>query len=228
MKVLVAEDEPMLRTGLEDLLRGAGHTVTAVGDGISAVTAGSKAAYDMVLLDVMMPRLDGVEVCKRLRAAHPTLPIIMLTARGAEDDKVRGLQVGADDYVTKPFGARELLARMEALSRRVRGAPPAPDTVSLDGCTLDLGRCTATRDGAAVTLTAREAHILRFLFQNRNRAVTRAELLEHVWGVSPNMETRTVDVTVANLRHKIERDASQPRIIHSVKGVGYAWGGGST
>ncbi len=224
MRVLVVEDEPVLRAGLTDLLGGAGHDVTAVADGATAAARGTSEVFDLVLLDVMLPKLDGVEVCKRLRAVHPSLPIIMLTARGAEDDKVRGLSVGADDYVTKPFGARELLARMDALLRRAKGAPPAADTVSQDGWVFDLGRCTATRDGKEQSLTAKEAQIIRFLFQNRNRAVTRAELLEHVWGVSPNMETRTVDVTVANLRQKIERDVAHPRVVVSVKGVGYAWG----
>jgi len=152
------------------------------------------------------------------------VPILLLTARGAEEDKVRGLKNGADDYVTKPFGARELLARVEALKRRAERDPAEADVIVADGCTLDLGRCVARRGRRRVTLTAREAGILRWLHLHRARAVSRAELLEHVWGVSVSMETRTVDVTISNLRQKIERDAAKPRVIVSVKGVGYAWG----
>jgi DNA-binding response OmpR family regulator len=152
--------------------------------------------------------------------------ILMLTARAREDDKVEGLSTGADDYVTKPFAARELLARIEALSRRFRrdSSTPVPETIELDGCVIDLGRCTASRQGHGVALTAREVRILRLLYQNRVRAMTRGELLEKAWGASSNLQTRTVDMTIANLRQKIERDAGIPRIITTVKGVGYAWG----
>jgi len=226
MRILVVEDEPVLRDGLVDLLGGAGHTVTAVGDGQAAVTAGTEEPFDLVLLDLMLPKLDGIEVCRRLRTARPALPILMLTARGAETDKVRGFRVGADDYVTKPFGTKELLARVEALGRRARGTPEAAEVLEADGCTLDLGRCCAEREGTETPLTAREVGILRWLHRHRSRAVARGELLEHVWNVPPTLETRTVDVTIANLRRKIERDTADPRIIVSVKGVGYAWGAG--
>ncbi len=226
MQILVVEDEPMLREGLVDLLEGAGHSVVAVADGLAAVEAGTASPVDMVVLDLMLPRLDGIEVCRRLKLARPALPILMLTAKGAEADKVLGLETGADDYVTKPFGVRELLARVEAFGRRVAAVPSAPEQIEADGCLLELGRCFVRRDGAEVVLTAREVGLLRWLHRHRVRAVTRGELLEHVWGLSAQMETRTVDVTVANLRKKIERDPKAPRIIVSVKGVGYAWGAG--
>jgi len=224
MHILVVEDEPVLRDGLADLLQGAGHTVTTAGDGLAAVECGRDPALELVLLDLMLPKLDGLEVCRRLRQARPGLPILMLTARGAEEDKVRGLHAGADDYVTKPFGARELLARVAAVTRRAQAAPADPEVIEADGCRLDLGRCAAQRGRQTIPLTPREAGILRWLHRHRARVVSRAELLEQVWGLRSDTETRTVDVTIANLRHKIERDPADPRIIACVKGRGYAWG----
>jgi two-component system, OmpR family, alkaline phosphatase synthesis response regulator PhoP len=224
MRILVVEDEPFLREGLTDLLRGDGHEVEAVGDGVTAAERGQAEPFELVLLDLMLPRMNGLEVCRRLRLARPGLPILMLTARGDEEDKVRGLAEGADDYVTKPFGARELLARVRALGRRAAGAPAGPELIELDGCKIDLGRLIAQRDAAEVALTAREAGILRWLHRHRDRVVPRAELLEQVWGASATMQTRTVDMTIANLRKKIERDPGHPRLIVSVKGMGYAWG----
>jgi DNA-binding response OmpR family regulator len=224
MKILIVEDEPLLRDGLVDLLRGAGHAVDVVTDGVTATKRGLDPTVDLILLDLMLPKLDGVEVCHRIRKARPGLPILMLTARGAEDDKVKGLKVGADDYVTKPFGARELLARIEALARRAKAAPAEPEIIEADGCRFDLGHCEARRGKKTVALTPREVGIVRWLYRHRARAVSRTELLEQVWSVRADMETRTVDMTIANLRQKIERDPANPKIIVSVKGVGYGWG----
>lgn len=225
MKILVVEDEPVLREGLTDLLNGAGHSVEAVADGEAALERGSDAAFELLVLDLMLPKLDGVEVCRRLRELRPNLPILMLTARGSEDDKVEGLRSGADDYVTKPFSTKELLARVDALGRRVRNGAETPQTIELDECEIDLSRCVARRTGQdQITLTAREARILRWLYQHRARAVSRAELLETIWGSRGDLQTRTVDMTIANLRQKIERDPTRPRIVVTVKGVGYAWG----
>ncbi len=225
MKILLVEDEPTLRHGLTDLLDGAGYGVVALSDGSSAATRGAQPDIDLVVLDLTLPGMDGLEVCRKLRAARPGLGILMLTARVQEDDKVLGLGSGADDYVTKPFAVRELLARIEALGRRSRlEAGAAPERIELDGCDIDLGRCTATRNGQTVGLTAREARLLRLLHQNRARAMTRGELLEKVWEASGTLQTRTVDMTVANLRQKIERDPSTPQIVTTVKGVGYAFG----
>ena len=224
MKILVVEDDALLRDGLADLLKGAGHTVDVVADGLTATKRGLDPELDLVLLDVMLPKLDGIETCHRLRKARPDLPILMLTARGSEEDKVRGLKVGADDYVTKPFGARELLARIGALGRRAKATPATPEIIENDHCQFNLGLCEAHRDHKVISLTPREAGILRWLHRHKARAVSRSELLEQVWGANVNMETRTVDVTIANLRQKIERDHANPKIIVSVKGVGYAWG----
>src|SRR5215470_5823165 len=151
VRILVVEDEASLREGIVDLLTGDGHQVVAVGDGIAGVEAGLRDPFDLVVLDLMLPRLDGMEVCRRLRAARPGAPILMLTARGSEDDKVRGLGEGADDYVTKPFSARELLARVRALGRR---APAEIEVaIEIDGATLDLARLIAIRDGKEIALT---------------------------------------------------------------------------
>lgn len=225
MRVLVVEDEVMLREGLVDLLEGAGHEVHAEGDGLGGLEAGLREPFDMVVLDLMLPRMDGLEVCRRLRLARPGLPVLMLTARGAEADKVDGLRSGADDYMVKPFSPRELLARVEVFERRRRAQPQPPEVVELAGVTMDLSRCLVKRDGAPdEVLTAREVGILRWLHRHRGRAVSRGELLEHVWGVSPNLETRTVDVTIANLRKKVEADPKAPIVVVSVKGIGYSFG----
>lgn len=223
MKILLVEDDPMLRDGMVDLLTGAGHDVEAVSDGAEGARRGKADAFDLVLLDLMLPKLDGLEVCRRLRTARPALPILMLTARGAEEEKVKGLRAGADDYVTKPFGVRELLARIEAVERRALRTPSEPEVLSVDGCQLDLGRCLARRDGEEISLTAREVGILRWLYRHRTRSVPRSELLENVWGTVGTLQTRTVDMTIAKLRQKIERDPSQPRIVATVTGVGYEW-----
>ena len=224
MKILVVEDEPVLREGLTELLGRAGYLVEAVADGEAALARGSDPSIELLLLDLMLPRMDGLEVCRRLRELRPDVPILMLTARGSEDDKVAGLRVGADDYVTKPFSTKELLARVEALARRRRNGNPPPQTLDADGCRIDLGRCEAQRGDEPIALTAREAAILRWLFQHRERAVGRSELLEVVWGSPGDLQTRTVDMTIANLRQKIERDPASPRIVVTVKGIGYAWG----
>jgi DNA-binding response OmpR family regulator len=224
LSVLVVEDEPGLRRALVDLLERAGHRVVAVGDGAAGLESGLRDAFDIVLLDLMLPKLDGIDVCRGLRRHRPALPILMLTARGAEDDKVDGLRAGADDYVTKPFGAKELLARIQALHRRSAASEERPEELEADGMRFDLGRCTASRDNGSVHLTNREVGILRWLFNHRARAVSRAELLREVWGVPGDLQTRTVDMTISNLRRKIERDPARPRIVVTVKGVGYAWG----
>lgn len=225
VRILVVEDEPALREGLEDLLSGAGHSVVSVADGEAALARGVDTSIELLVLDLMLPKIDGVEVCRRLRELRPALPILMLTARGSEDDKVEGLLAGADDYVTKPFGTRELLARIEALARRLRIDVDPPQKIVCDACEIDLGRLVASRPTLEpVTLTAREAGILRWLYQHRSRAVSRSELLETVWESRGDLQTRTVDMTIANLRQKIERDPSRPRIVVTVKGVGYAWG----
>jgi DNA-binding response OmpR family regulator len=224
MRILIAEDEPALRDGLSDLLQTAAYDVALAADGLDAAQLATQEPFDLIVLDLGLPRLDGIEVCRRIRTARPLVPILMLTARGSESEKVAGLDAGADDYLAKPFGPRELLARIAALLRRASAAPADAEHVEADGCLLDLGHCVAQRDGARQSLTAREAGIIRWLHRHRARAVSRSELLERVWGAHGDTDTRTVDMTIANLRQKIERDPASPRIITTVKGVGYAWG----
>jgi DNA-binding response OmpR family regulator len=224
VRILVVEDEPALREGIVDLLRGEGHEVEAVEDGLSAVERGADDGIDLILLDVMLPRLDGVEACRRIRMQRPAVPILMLTAKGSESDKVDGLAAGADDYVTKPFGIRELVARVGALARRAAVAPDDVDELSFADVDVDLGRCVVRRGDVETPLTAREVGVVRWLHRHRNRAVSRGELLEHVWGVRGDLQTRTVDMTVAKLRQKIEPDPGSPSVIRTVTGVGYIWG----
>src|SRR5262245_59130193 len=173
MRMLVIEDEASLRDGIVDLLANDGHTVTAVGDGVAGVEAGLRDPFELVVLDLMLPRLDGMEVCRRLRAARPGMPILMLTARGSEDDKVRGLMEGADDYVTKPFSARELLARVRVLGRRAP-AGESLDEVQVDGAVIDLARMVVVRGDERVALTPREVGIVRWLYRHQDRVVSRA------------------------------------------------------
>ena len=222
MRILVVEDEASLRDGIVDLLSGDGHAVSAVGDGVAGVEAGLREPFDLIVLDLMLPRLDGMEVCRRLRAARPGMPILMLTARGSEDDKVRGLIEGADDYVTKPFSARELLARVRALGRRAP-AGESLDEVQVDGAVIDLARMTVVRGDQRVALTPREVGIVRLLYRNKDRVVTRAELLEQVFGQRGDLQTRAVEMAIAVLRKKLEADPAKPTLIVSVKGAGYAW-----
>lgn len=222
MRILVVEDELALREGLCDLLVGDGHEVEVAADGQRAVELGTRETFDLVVLDLMLPRLDGIEVCRRLRTARPGLGILMLTARQALDDKVSGLTEGADDYVTKPFAARELLARVRAVGRRAD--PGEHDQLEVDGASIDLARLRVDRGEVRATLTTREAGILRLLYAQRGRAVPRTELLEKVWGARGDLQTRAVDMAISTLRKKIERDPGEPRIVVSVVGIGYAWG----
>jgi DNA-binding response OmpR family regulator len=223
VRILLIEDEPSLREGIVDLLEGDGHVVTAAADGVTGLESGLRGLFELVVLDLMLPRLDGMEVCRRLRAARPGIPILMLTARGSEDDKVRGLIEGADDYVTKPFSPRELLARVRAIGRRV---PPSEslDEVQLEDAVIDLARMAVIRGDKCVSLTPREVGIVRWLYRHRGRVVSRAELLEQVFGQRGDLQTRAVDVAIAVLRKKLEVDPAAPTVIVSVKGAGYVWG----
>ena len=173
----------------------------------------------------MMPDLDGYAVLRALRqdARTAAIPLIFLTAKVERQDVRQGMALGADDYVTKPFSPKELLARVEALGRRIRFKPEEPEILEVNGCRFDFGRCEIKRGNEITALTPREVGILRWMHQHRNRVVTRSELLENIWGMKSDIETRTVDMTIANLRQKIEEDPANPKIIVSVKGLGYSW-----
>jgi DNA-binding response OmpR family regulator len=219
--VLVVEDDPAFRRGLADALAYAGYGVLECGEGDKAAPMAMESSIDLVLLDVMLPRKDGFEILRELRAARPTLPVIMVTARGTENDRVRGLSDGADDYVVKPFSALELLARVEAVLRRSPARPMDVNVLRLDDVVMNLQRREVTgADGAAQPLSEREVGIQRHLAANRTRAVDRDELLQQVWGLNPRgIETRTVDMHIARLREKIGED-----VIVTVRGKGYMLG----
>ncbi len=226
-RILIVEDEPALRVGLKNTFELKGYEVVTAEDGHSAERLMRTGRYDVILLDVMLPGKNGITLCRELRAERNATPVLFLTAKGDEEDKVRGLRSGGDDYVTKPFGVKELLARVESLIRRVETERGVRDCLEIGGGILDLGALAFRRDGAAITLTRREVDLLRYLYENRRRVVTRGELLSRVWEYPPStVETRTVDMHVVKLRQKIEVDPEAPRIILTVRGEGYTLGRG--
>lgn len=224
-RVLIVEDEPVLASGIAEALGYQGFACEVAVDGREALTLARAGDYDVMLLDVMLPFLSGFEVIETLRSEGAKIPTIIITAKGAEEDRIRGLELGADDYVTKPFAVRELVARVAAQVRRARMDRGDGDTFEVDGMHFDLGRLTATRESATIQLTPREGEILRHLRSRQGNVVTRDEFLLEVWEYSTaNVQTRTVDNTLAALRRKIERDPADPRIVQTVRGKGYRWG----
>jgi len=222
VKILIVEDEPNMVAGLRDNFEFEGFQVITALDGVEGLERALKESPDLIVLDVMMPRMSGLDVCKQLKAKRPSIPIIMLTARGQEVDKVVGLELGADDYVTKPFNMLELMARVEALLRRAPSRPAAQTGAFNFGSVLvDLVGTEATREGQAVNLSAREFQLLRYFIEHRGATLSREELLKQVWGYSADMYTRTVDVHVASLRQKLEEDPKQPKFVLTVQGLGY-------
>ncbi|MCC6907808.1 MAG: response regulator transcription factor [Phycisphaerales bacterium] len=221
--ILVVEDDTAIRRGLVDALRYAGYEVLEAADGRRGAAMAVEASIDLVLLDVMLPGRDGYSILDDLRAARPTLPVIMVTARGSEDDRVRGLVSGADDYVIKPFSARELLARVEAVLRRSPERPSDVQSLRLGNMIVRLDRCEVVQGGACcATLSQREAGILRYLAANAGRIISRDELLHRVWGIDPRgVETRTVDMHVARLRDKLAVNEHDTEMIATVRGKGY-------
>jgi DNA-binding response OmpR family regulator len=224
--ILVVEDETTLRETLADALEVEGFRVIAAADGRDALTRFRADKPDLILLDLMLPELSGIEVCRIIRA-ESGVPIVMLTAKDSELDKVVGLELGADDYVTKPFSLRELSARIRALFRRSEqaAAPDAagPAVVDLGRVQVDLAGHRLLRDGDALAIKPKAFELLAFLLRHPGQAFTRDQLLEHVWGYDYAGETRTVDVHVHWLRSTLEDDAAAPRFIHTVRGVGYVF-----
>jgi len=220
-RVLVIEDEKSILMGLEDDLRLEGYEVSGVSDGAEGLARAGQGGYDLIILDIMLPRLDGFEVCKRLRHSGITTPILMLTAKSQEVDKVLGLELGADDYVTKPFSPRELLARVKALLRRATAAAPAMERFSFGDVEVDFRTYVVTKGGALVPLTLREFELLRHLIEHRDRVTDRASILKEVWGDGWDVFPRTIDTHVAHLRRKLEDDPGDPKHILNVRGIGY-------
>jgi two-component system alkaline phosphatase synthesis response regulator PhoP len=221
--VLVVEDDSAMATALRDGLEYEGYAVALANDGESGLQMASDYQPDLILLDVMLPKLSGLSVCRELRNRGRDVPIIMLTARGQEIDKVQGLKAGADDYLTKPFGFLELTARIEAVLRR-SGAIEVK-RYGFGPITVDFRRREAERDGEAIALSAREFELLVFLIEHRGEVLTRQRLLEAVWGYHGGSNTRTVDMHIAKLRKKLEDDAANPSWIVTQHRVGYRFDG---
>jgi DNA-binding response OmpR family regulator len=220
--VLVVEDDPTVAEVVTSYLERADHHTESIADGNTAAARLSDAAdrsIDLVILDLMLPGLDGIEVCRRLRSVRPDLPVIMLTALGEEDDRIAGLEVGADDYVTKPFSPRELVLRVESVLRR--SLPPLePKTLTIGPLTVDTAARRATKHGSELSLTVRELDLLAYLMAHPGTAFTRTELMSAVWGWTFGDQS-TVTVHVRRVREKIEDDPKSPRLIQTVWGVGY-------
>jgi DNA-binding response OmpR family regulator len=233
--VLVVEDDDVLRELVSGRLREAGYEVEAVADGGAAIAAVAGDEPDLVLLDVMIPGVDGLEVTRRLRGEHPLLPIVMLTARSDELDRVVGLELGADDYITKPFGMAELIARVRAALRRQRsvrerlaaGPSDIDSPMAFDDLEIDPARRRVTRAGRPVQLTAREFDLLVYLARAPDRPFTRLQLLEGIWGITYEGYDRTIDSHIQRLRSKIEPEPGRPRFVRTVWGVGYRFAAGS-
>ncbi len=225
-RVLLVEDEAGLRLTLSDRLVSEGYVVETASDGETGLAQASSGAYDLIVLDVMLPRMNGFDICRAVRQRGVTTPILMLTARGQVVDRVVGLKLGADDYLTKPFETIELMARLEALLRRHRSGPQAGgDTYRFGEVVVDFRRAEVTRAGQRVDLSAREFKLLRHFIEHRGAALTRDELLSEVWGYDEMPLTRTVDVHVAGLRQKIESNPKAPEHILTVHGLGYKFTG---
>jgi DNA-binding response OmpR family regulator len=224
MKILIVEDDESVARFLKQATSEAGYIPHLADDGQTALEMAQQMPFDLILLDVMVPRLDGFEICRRLRAAHVATPILMITARDTLDDKVKGLDTGADDYIVKPFQVAELLARVRALLRRGASGPPVLRVADL---TLDPVSRQVTREGAAIALSATEYALLEYLMRNAGRVLTRSMLLEHVWQYDFEGNDNVLDVYISYLRRKVDRGRERA-LIHTVRGVGYMIGSHET
>ena len=222
-RVLVVEDDSAIRQGIVDALKFAGFDVIQARNGNEGLAEALRANCDLILLDLVLPGVGGFDILKTTREARPTLPVIILTARGEEADRVEGLRMGADDYVVKPFSVRELLARVEAVLRRSPERPNNVSRVRFDGGTIDLARCEIRYgDGERSELSEREVELIRYLASNSGRVISRDELLLRVWRLNPKrLETRTIDMHIANLREKLRDNSGAPKVLLTVRGKGY-------
>jgi DNA-binding response OmpR family regulator len=225
-QILTIEDDPAIRRGIVDALRFAGYNSLEAADGNVGLEMATKCEFDLLLLDLVLPKRDGFAILKEVRRLRPTLPVIILTARGEEADRVRGLQDGADDYVVKPFSVKELLARVEAVLRRSAERPVALSDIQIAGGVIDLQRREVRfEQGDRAELSEREVELVQYLASNPNRAISRDELLANVWLISPkNITTRTIDMHITRLREKLRDNHDEPAIILTVHGKGYMFG----
>ena len=222
-RILIIEDDPAILRGLADNLGCESYNVVTAADGEQGYSLARSRKPDLIVLDLMLPRMSGYEVCRKLRAEGMTTPIVMLTARGDEADRIVGLDLGADDYITKPFSIRELLARIRAVLRRAQVQNALPAELRFGNVTVDFRRYEAQKNGRPVELTRKEFGLLRLLAARSGEPVTRDDLLNQVWGYDATPTTRTVDNHVASLRAKLEDNPSDPRHLFTVHGVGYKW-----
>lgn len=223
VKILTIEDDDAIRRGIVDSLTFHGFDVLQAADGPTGLTMAVNNDYDLLLLDLALPQLPGLEILKQIRQSRPTQPVIILTAKGNEDDRVAGLKNGADDYVVKPFSVKELLARVEAVLRRSPGRPTSLNTIDIPGGEADFDRREIRfGEGDRVELSERESELLLYLATNSGRAISRDEILSNVWRISPNgVSTRTIDMHVARLREKLRDDPGEPKVLLTVRGKGY-------
>jgi DNA-binding response OmpR family regulator len=224
-RILVVEDEANIALGLQDDLTLEGYEVVLARDGDEALRAARGEAFDLIVLDLMLPRKDGLTVCRELRRGGLKTPIIMLTARAQEAEKVLGLELGADDYVTKPFSPIELRARIKAVLRRAGDAAALPQVYRFGDAELDFGRCELRRAGRTVELTAIEVKLLAAFVRSRGLVLSRDQLLDAAWGLGTHVTDRVVDSHIVMLRRKIEPDPAEPRYLTSVRGMGYRFDG---
>lgn len=222
--ILIIEDEEALRMTLSDRLRSEGYIVEFAADGEQGYEKATRSPFDLIILDIMLPRISGLEVCRGIRQAGLATPILVLTARGQTVDKVAGLKLGADDYVTKPFDTMELIARIEALLRR-SNTRVGQGVYKFGAIRVDLRGTEVSRDGETVSLTAREFQLLRYLIEHQGATLSRPDILRKVWGYDTNTFTRTVDVHIASLRQKLEESPKKPKWILTVPGLGYKFQG---
>lgn len=222
-RILVVEDDSAIRQGIVDALRFAGYDILPCSTGHDGLREAVRATVDLVMLDLILPGPSGFDILQAARAARPTLPIIILTARGEESDRVKGLRLGADDYIVKPFSVREMLARVEAVLRRSPERSNGASRFHFPGGMADFARCELRfGDGSRCELSEREVELLRYLAANPGRAISRDELLMRVWRLNPKrLETRTIDMHIANLREKLRDDGAEPRVLLTVRGKGY-------
>ncbi len=221
--ILTIEDDEPIRRGVVDALQFAGYSAIEAGDGTRGIDLATTCAYDLLLLDLVLPGTSGLEILSAVRKGRPTQPVIILSARGEEQDRVAGLRLGADDYVVKPFSVNELLARVEAVLRRSPERPTDVNRIEFDSGCADLARCEVCfHDGQRVELSQKEADLLRYLACHRGRAIARDELLAHVWQISPRgVSTRTIDMHIARLRDKLRDNPTHPHMVLTVRGKGY-------
>jgi DNA-binding response OmpR family regulator len=222
-RILIVEDEPSMRMGLQDNLEFEGYETDTADEGDIGLKKIMENSYDLVLLDVMLPNISGFDICKTVRKKGVNTPIILLTAKGDEIDKVLGLELGADDYITKPFSLRELLARIKAVIRRgeTSSVQKSKDDIQIGRLEVNFTAYTASERGEPVQMSHKEYEILNYLWKNRNRTISRDDLLTNIWGYDETPSTRTVDNFILKLRQKIERDPNHPQIIITVHGIGY-------